>query len=160
MDMLKRSGTNQAGFTLIELMIVVVIVAILASVAIPSYQQYFVDAKRSMAQQMLHTIASSQEQYMLDNKTYANQLNVLGYGDWAVGIDENGNQVVPYSDASSQYVVVSYALTTSASGAITDYRVLAYPWGVQRTRDTECGVLQLNGTGERIAYGSDPDDCW
>jgi type IV pilus assembly protein PilE len=67
---MKRSS----GFTLIELMITVVIVAILVAVALPSYQAYMARAVRSSGQQFLTDIAQRQEQYFLDARTYATGL--------------------------------------------------------------------------------------
>ncbi|MEQ1134723.1 type IV pilin protein [Acinetobacter seifertii] len=54
---MKRNFTYSLGFTLIELMIVVVIVAIFAAVAIPSYQTYVLRADASRAQQQMQQIA-------------------------------------------------------------------------------------------------------
>ncbi|MCE7532628.1 type IV pilin protein [Acinetobacter nosocomialis] len=54
---MKRKFTYSLGFTLIELMVVVVIVAIFAAVAIPSYQAYVLRADASRAQQQMQQIA-------------------------------------------------------------------------------------------------------
>ncbi len=58
------------GFTLLELMIVVAIIGVVASIAYPSYQRYLVKAHRSAAQQFMLEVANRQEQFMLDNRTY------------------------------------------------------------------------------------------
>ena len=52
------------GFTLIELMITILVVAILASIAIPSYRQYVIRANRTAAQATMMEIATRQQQYL------------------------------------------------------------------------------------------------
>ncbi len=59
------------GFTLIELMITIVIVAILASIAIPSYRQYVIRGNRTAAQAAMMEIATRQQQFFVANRTYA-----------------------------------------------------------------------------------------
>lgn len=68
----------QKGFTLIELMVVVAIVAILAAIGYPSYRDYMIRSHRSAAQGFMLKIASREEQYLLDARTYANSLATLG----------------------------------------------------------------------------------
>jgi type IV pilus assembly protein PilE len=60
-----------AGFTLVEMMITVAIVAILAAVALPSYQKYVVRGKRTAAQAQMMDIANREQQYFLANRAYA-----------------------------------------------------------------------------------------
>jgi type IV pilus assembly protein PilE len=59
------------GFTLIEVMITVVIVAILATVAFPSYSNYIVRANRSAAQALMLDLANQEHQYFAANRAYA-----------------------------------------------------------------------------------------
>ena len=67
-----------AGFTLIELMITVAIVGILASIAYPNYQNYLLKGRRGAAQAFLLQVAQRQQQYFLDNRSFAPDLTTLG----------------------------------------------------------------------------------
>lgn len=82
----RRNG----GFTLIELMIVVVIIGILAAVAYPSYQNYILKGNRASAQAFLMDAAQRQAQYFLDNRIYADNLGTLfGTATAALAVPEN-----------------------------------------------------------------------
>ncbi|PJA27198.1 MAG: hypothetical protein CO189_07815 [candidate division Zixibacteria bacterium CG_4_9_14_3_um_filter_46_8] len=66
-----RSNHNQKGFTLIELMIVVVIVGILAALAIPRFMQATTKSKQTEAKQLLKQIYTMQHAYRQEFDTYA-----------------------------------------------------------------------------------------
>lgn len=70
------------GYTLIELMIVLVIVSILASIAYPSYQSSVRKGNRSAAQNDMLEIANRQKQFLIANRSYATkaQLESSGFG--------------------------------------------------------------------------------
>src|SRR5512135_2464137 len=72
-----KSG-RQNGFTLIELMITVVIIAILAAIAVPAYQEYVKRGNRGAAESEMMGIANSEQQYLLANRVYADQATI-GY---------------------------------------------------------------------------------
>ena len=67
------------GFTLIELMIVVAIVAILAAVAVPNYQNYVLRSQRTVAINALLDLGSRQARFYTTNNGYANNMAALGY---------------------------------------------------------------------------------
>ncbi len=67
MEKFKR--TNQ-GFSLIELMVAVAIIGILASVAVPAYQNYIFKARANIATSALADMRIRMEQYFQDNRTY------------------------------------------------------------------------------------------
>ncbi len=67
------SGKRQNGFTLIELMIAVAIVAILAAIALPSYRQYVIRGNRAAAKSAMMDIANREQQFLLANRVYADK---------------------------------------------------------------------------------------
>ena len=89
----QRSEKKNSGFTLIEVLIVVAILGILMSIAVPAYNEYVRRAHRAAAQQFLLDVPQRQEQYLLDNRQYA---TVLGVGAGGLGM------VVP-ADISPYY---------------------------------------------------------
>ena len=76
------------GFTLMELMIVIAIIATIASIAIPTYNEQVMKSKRSDAKSMLLTMASQQERFFYDENAYAQDLSTLGYAANTVESDE------------------------------------------------------------------------
>jgi len=125
------------GFTVIELMIVVMIVAILAALAYPSYVQYARKAKRGEAQQLLMNWSINQEIWRSNNRTYAS----------------TGDLPAPTTDP------VIYTFDTAADPTATEYILQATAVGDQANdtaRDgTDCGVLTLNQNGVK-----EPAACW
>ena len=92
---LGNGSRADGGFTLIELMIVVVIVGVLAAIAYPSYQQYARETKRADAHAVLLRIATLEEKFFSNNNGYTTNPTALGYaanpaasndGYWAVSI--------------------------------------------------------------------------
>src|SRR5512139_3202898 len=71
---------GQKGFTLIELMIVVVIVGILAAIAMPAYQEYVRRGNRGAAQSEMMDIANREQQFLLANRVYADKATIAASG--------------------------------------------------------------------------------
>jgi type IV pilus assembly protein PilE len=126
-----------AGFTLIELMVSITVLALIAAVAYPSYQAHLVKGHRSAAQAFLVEAATRQQQYLLDARTYA------------VGTDALStlNLTVPPDVAPFYTVTVEPAAPTSPP----TYRLLATP--VAGTAQAADGVLTLDQEGARTRAG-------
>ena len=104
--------TNR-GFTLIELMIVVAILAIISAIAIPAYTGYIKTAKLTEAQNNLAALRLAEEEFFLENNTYFGGANTLAVetasqGLWTATI---GNQ----GAVAFNYVVIATATTWSAT---------------------------------------------
>lgn len=146
------TSTRQAGVTLIELLIVLVILSIIAGFAYPSYVQYVTDTKRTAATSMLLQIADRQQQFFMDNKTYAADLTALGFPANPYVIADDGTA----TNAANSDSVYSIALSNVA---VTTYTITATPLQSQLQRDIACGNLTLDQAGDRGHSGAG-DDCW
>ena len=76
----KETGGASRGFTLVELMITVAVVAILAAIAIPSYRQYIIRGNRSAGESVMMDIANREQQYLLANRSYADKPTLTANG--------------------------------------------------------------------------------
>jgi type IV pilus assembly protein PilE len=129
--------SSARGFTLIELIVVMVIAAVLAAIAIPNYSEYVVRSNRSAAQTFIADIASRQAQFFLDRRTYATTVAAL-------------NMTVP-NEVATRYAI---AIDVQAGPPLT-YTVTATPTGPQS--DDRCGALVINQAGNKTAAGP---RCW
>ncbi|MFC1843005.1 prepilin-type N-terminal cleavage/methylation domain-containing protein [Candidatus Dependentiae bacterium] len=77
-----RSGSKFMGFTLIELMIVVSIIAFLSVIAVPNFFKFLAKAKRSEAYMNLGSIYTAQKAYWAENGTYTDKLSGEGSIGW------------------------------------------------------------------------------
>jgi len=143
---------RQRGVTLLELMIVVAIVTLIATFAYPSYMRYIVTTKRTAATSALLQIADRQQQFFMDNKTYAADLTDLGFAANPYVISDDGMPAAA-GDGDSIYSI------SLSNVAATTYTVTAAPLLGQLKRDTECGSMILDQAGTRSSSGGG-DDCW
>ncbi len=151
----ERGMQQQRGFTLVELMIVVIIIGALAAVALPSYRRSVLNNNRSVAKTVLGQIASRQESFASDRKRYAESLEELGFEvgeDDVLFLSTDGAT----SAAGGERMIYRIALSEAEARSFT---VTATPVHAQ-TDDSRCGSLGLSSTGQRSASGPAASDCW
>ena len=105
------------GFTLVELMITVAILAILAAVAIPAYSNYINRAKQSDAIIGLKAAQMAQEQYYSENNSYSSKIDLLpGFSD---GNTDNSFVKGEYSLSATATTTPSFVIIATSS-TLTD----------------------------------------
>ena len=138
-----RDGRGRArGFSLIELMIVVVILGVIAAFAYPSYLDSVRKSRRTEAKQALTDLASRQEQYYNNTKRYTATFTDLGLA--AAPTSENG-----YYTLGAPVAGVTGSLNSSFSLSAT-----ATALGGQN-QDTACATMTYTSDGTKTPAG-----CW
>lgn len=141
---------SSKGFTLIELMIVVVVIAILASVAWPSYQEYIKRSRRSDAQSLMLAISSKEQQVMLDRRQYTDLTGTGGLNMSAQGWNCTANSNKTCANA---YYNVTIDLV---AGPPPSFNVVGNPVGAQ----VGDGTLNYAGTGAKTRMVGATDKGW
>ncbi|HDP67506.1 MAG TPA: type II secretion system protein [Candidatus Marinimicrobia bacterium] len=102
-----RKLMNEAGFTLVELMIVIVIVGILAAVAVPIYQGNIAKAKMTECDSALGTIRTAERVYFAENSHYTKSLTNLGFT--ATELDgkyfNQSDYTISYNDSTADFKI-------------------------------------------------------
>ncbi len=141
-----------AGFTLVEVVIVIAIIGILSAIAYPSYVNSIMRSNRASARACVVNFATHMERFYTTNMRYDKTTPA------AVAIVLPQLECATANDTGKHY---TYQFATGQPTQNT-YTLEAVPKGVQATRDTACATLTLTHTGVRGKTGSagTVDECW
>jgi type IV pilus assembly protein PilE len=132
----KTRKHSVGGFTLIELMIVIVIVAVLMGIALPAYQNQILRGHRAAAKAEILEIANRQEQYLLANRSYTDDESLISY-------------TLP-ADVVPRY---SFDISTVSTSGPPYFKIEFTPIGGQLKDGSE--KLSLDSAGVK-----EPEDKW
>jgi len=134
--------STRAGFTLIELMITVALLAIITTISVSSYRQYMLRANRTDAGAILLRLAAAQERWYLDNNQYSDNPVELRIG------------------ALSPHGYYQVTINRDANPA-AGYTAVAKPVaGGRQSNDTDCQEFSIDETGLRTSIPSGINVCW
>ncbi|WP_334130852.1 type IV pilin protein [Silanimonas lenta] len=136
-----------AGFTLLELMVTVAIIAILAAIAYPNYQDYVMRSRRAAAAVCLTEVSQFMERFYTTNLRY--------------NATTGGAAVTLPALQCMNDIAGHYTISFSAAPTATTYAIQAVPQGAQAMRDVKCGTLGLNQAGAKTKSGTGTvAECW
>ena len=138
----KRSSLRYTGFTLIEVMIAMAIIAILTAIAFPSYQSYITRSSRAAAQTELLEMANLQEKIYLNTTSYSVSVTAAYNGR-----SDGGLGLTPGTTADGKYTL---AITPNAIPTQT-FLITVTPV-VGSTQDGD-GVMTISSNGTRLHAG-------
>ena len=141
------------GFTMIEMMITLIILAILAAIAFPSYQGAVLKAKRTEGRAALMKTMQQQERYYSLHTTY------LAFS--SVSIDANEKRFSWFSGENAQGSFYEISAQSCKDKTLRECVLLNAEPGTSKVnakyRDPKCGKLTLSSSGEKTA---ETDGCW
>jgi type IV pilus assembly protein PilE len=148
---------NTKGFTLVEVMIVVVVIAILAAIAFPSYQESIRKSRRAEAKSALLQAAQILERCFTEFNSYIDpRCDAL--------IDAGGAFIDPTSDVAPFNGEGYYSITdVGATLTAVTYTLRATPTAIGgQDNDTICTSFELDHTGKKESNGAGNDNanCW
>lgn len=133
--------TESRGFTLIELMVVVMIVGIVTAFALPAYTDKVQKSRRASAKATMMQVSQQLERFYTQNSTYTTSLAALGWSGTYVPSEGGGHQIT---------------IAPGANGIASGYVIAAAP----TAGDPDCGTLSMTNTNARSASGANPSICW
>lgn len=165
---------NQKGFSLIELMLVIVIIGILAAIAIPQYSQYTQKARRTDAHNAIMALHTAQQRLRNNCRFYAATLgttntcnNPTSAADVTINFPSTSDENY-YNIALSNVSSTAYTITADSTGAQAGDtgcdKIILYVNNADGNGDISANGLKRStnsaGTQSSLDANMDADGCW
>lgn len=131
----------QRGFTLVELLMTVAVVAILASIGYTSYSEQVAKSRRVAARALVMDVMQHEERYYTENNTYTTDLVAMGYG--ATLRTDRDTHSISLAAGATGAIATSVAVTATAL-----------------VPDAKCTSLTLTSANAQSGTGSQSAVCW
>ena len=132
---------KSTGFTLIELMIVMVILGIVMAIAVPSYQGYVLRSHRTDAHSSLVDIAARQERFVAQRNTYTTVISADTGLNMGTATSSKGYYTMTAGACTGGIIANCYTITATAVG--------------NQANDTDCTAITYDSAGRKT-----PAACW
>jgi type IV pilus assembly protein PilE len=158
MNAIKGTSMKKSiGFTLVEMMVVVAVIAILSAIAFPAYSKFVQRSRRVEAQTLINTVMQAQEKFFSTYNRYTANLTAAGPVGLGIAPHPGGPQC-PAGLVLSENCYYSVTAVLVGVGN-QDVQIVAAP---RRTQTTDkCGSLQATAAGVKTFSGTiDNGKCW
>ena len=135
--------TGTRGFTIIELMIVVVIVGLLFAIALASYEGHVLRSNRADAQGILLDISAREERFLAQNNTYTTDISGVTGLNLGATTSSEGYYNLTVAACATGTIAICYLVTATARGG--------------QTSDTDCLIITNDSAGVKAGT---TDNCW
>ena len=132
---------RQRGFTLGELMVTVVVIAILTSIGYAAYTEQIAKSRRAAARALVMDVMQHEERFFTENNSYTTDLTAMGYGA-TLKTDRNTHSI---SLAAGPSGAIATSVAVTATALVTD---------------AKCTALTLASNNAQSGTGSQSAVCW
>jgi type IV pilus assembly protein PilE len=146
---MNQATSRTRGFTLVELAVTMIVVAILAAIAIPGYTNYMRKARRTDAKVALLGLAALEERYFSTSNAYSATPTDLGFT----------GTTWPQTVGGGYFTVTVSGVAAATTTATATYLITANAVGSQ-ANDTNCATYTINQAGTRTATTNADGLCW